>query len=175
MNKVIKGRKRGLHWRMTERLEDLDFANDICLLAQRWSDIKAKLEKLETEAAKVGLKTKEFKTKEMRVNPITDLRLTVNGRDVEQVKSSTYEYLGSPVTTGGGALECPRTTWKRTIERELQKVGISWKEAKRLALDRNKWKSFTKALCSTQEQRERRIRRRRGGGGGRRFTFSFSF
>ena len=95
----------------------------------------------------MGLKIKEFKTKEMRVNPITDLALTVNGRDVEQVKSSTY--LGSPVTTDGGALECPRTTWKRTIERELQKVGISWKEAKGLALDRNKWKSFTKALCST--------------------------
>ena len=36
---------------MMERLEDLDFADDICLLAQRWGDIKAKLEKLETEAA----------------------------------------------------------------------------------------------------------------------------
>ena len=33
-----------------ERLEDLDFADDICLLAQRWGDIKAKLEKFETEA-----------------------------------------------------------------------------------------------------------------------------
>ena len=40
MNNVIKGRKRGLHWRMTERLEDLDFADDICLLEQRWSDIQ---------------------------------------------------------------------------------------------------------------------------------------
>jgi hypothetical protein len=28
----------------------------------------------------------------------------------------------------------PRTTWKRTTETELQKVGISWKEAKRLSL-----------------------------------------
>ena len=46
MNKVVKGRKRGLQWRMTERLEDLDFADDISLLLQRWSDIKAKLEKL---------------------------------------------------------------------------------------------------------------------------------
>jgi hypothetical protein len=31
------------------------------------------------------------------------------------------------------------------------KVGISWKEAKGLlALDRTKWKSFMKALCSTE-------------------------
>ena len=56
MNKVIKGRKRGLQWRMIDGLQDLDFADDICLLAQRWSDIKSKLERLEMEAAKVGLK-----------------------------------------------------------------------------------------------------------------------
>jgi hypothetical protein len=46
MNKVIKGRGRGIQWRMMERLENLDFADDICLLAQRSSDIKAKTEKL---------------------------------------------------------------------------------------------------------------------------------
>jgi hypothetical protein len=43
----------------------------------------------------------------------------------------------------------PRTTRKRTRERELQKVRISWREAQGLALDRTKSKSFTKALCST--------------------------
>jgi hypothetical protein len=41
---------------MMDGLQDLDFADDICLLAQRWSDIKSKLERLEMEAAKVGLK-----------------------------------------------------------------------------------------------------------------------
>jgi hypothetical protein len=39
----------------------------------------------------------------MRVNPSTDLALTVNGREVDQVKSFTY--IGSTVTTLGGALE----------------------------------------------------------------------
>jgi hypothetical protein len=56
MNKVIKGRKRGIQRRMIKRCDDLDFADDICLLAQRWSDMTAKLEKLETEVAKVRLK-----------------------------------------------------------------------------------------------------------------------
>jgi hypothetical protein len=32
-----------------------------------------------------------------------------------------------------------------------------WKEAKGLALDRTTWKSFTKAPCSTREQKKRRI------------------
>jgi hypothetical protein len=88
---------------MMEKLEDLDFAEDVCLLAQRWSDMKAKFKKLENEAAKVGLKINEFKTKEMRINPSTDLELTVNGREVEQVIS--FLYLGSTVTTYGGALQ----------------------------------------------------------------------
>jgi hypothetical protein len=39
MNKVIKGRKRGVQWRMMGSLEDLDFADEICLLVPRWSDI----------------------------------------------------------------------------------------------------------------------------------------
>jgi hypothetical protein len=56
MNKVIKGRKRGIQWRMIERLENLDFADYICLVAQRSSGIKSKTEKLEEEAAKVGLR-----------------------------------------------------------------------------------------------------------------------
>jgi hypothetical protein len=41
---------------MMERLDDVDFADDLCLLAQRSSDIKAKLKKLENEATEVGLK-----------------------------------------------------------------------------------------------------------------------
>jgi hypothetical protein len=32
MEKVVKGRKRGIHLGLQERLEDLDFAEDICLL-----------------------------------------------------------------------------------------------------------------------------------------------
>jgi hypothetical protein len=53
MNKAIKGRKRGVQWIMTEGLKDFDFADDVCLHTQIWSDIKAKLVKLENEAAKV--------------------------------------------------------------------------------------------------------------------------
>lgn len=56
MNKVIRGRKRGIQWRMMERLDNVGFAYDICLLAQRWCDIKAKLKNLENEATEVELK-----------------------------------------------------------------------------------------------------------------------
>jgi hypothetical protein len=32
MKKVITNKKRGITWKLTERLEDLDYADDICLL-----------------------------------------------------------------------------------------------------------------------------------------------
>jgi hypothetical protein len=51
----------------------------------------------------MGLKINEFKSKEMKVNPSTDLALTVNCREVEPVKFLTY--LGSIITIDGGALE----------------------------------------------------------------------
>jgi len=82
MDIVIKGRNRGIQWRMMERLENLDFVVDICLLAQKSSDIKAETEKLEEEAAKVGLRINEFITKKIKVNPSTDLVL-MNGKQME--------------------------------------------------------------------------------------------
>jgi hypothetical protein len=39
--KRVKGlRKRGMQWSMKERLEDLDYADDICLLAQRFCNME---------------------------------------------------------------------------------------------------------------------------------------
>lgn len=51
----------------------------------------------------MGFKINEFKTKEIRVKSSTNLVLTTNSRDVEQMKSFTYP--GSIVTADGGALE----------------------------------------------------------------------
>jgi hypothetical protein len=45
VTKRVKGLgKRGIQWSMKERLEDLDYADDICLLAQRSSDMEEKSE-----------------------------------------------------------------------------------------------------------------------------------
>jgi hypothetical protein len=39
--KRVKGlRKRGIQWSMKDRLEDLDYTDDICLLAQRFCDME---------------------------------------------------------------------------------------------------------------------------------------
>ena len=45
--KIVKGlRKRRIQWSMKEKLEVLDYADNICLLAQRFCDMEEKLKRL---------------------------------------------------------------------------------------------------------------------------------
>jgi hypothetical protein len=53
---------------MKERLEGLDYADDIFLLAQRFWDVEEKLKRLKEEAELIGLHININETKEMRVN-----------------------------------------------------------------------------------------------------------
>ena len=53
---------------MKEGLEELDYADDICLLAQRYCDKEEKLKRLKEEAEQSGLHININKTKEMSVN-----------------------------------------------------------------------------------------------------------
>jgi hypothetical protein len=67
--KRVKGlRQRRIQWSMKERLENLDYADDICLLAQRFCDMEEKLKRLKEEAELVGLHININKTKRMRIN-----------------------------------------------------------------------------------------------------------
>jgi hypothetical protein len=43
---MMSARKGGIYLGMTDRLADLDFADDICLLAQRFRDMEGKLRPL---------------------------------------------------------------------------------------------------------------------------------
>jgi len=47
----------------------------------------------------------------------------------------------------------PKRTWRRTIEDGIRSTGRSWNEVKGIAGDRNAWKLFMDALCSTRSER----------------------
>jgi len=49
----------------------------------------------------------------------------------------------------------PKRTWRRIIEDEIRNTGRSWNEVKGIAGDRNAWKLFMDALCSTRSKRNR--------------------
>ena len=44
MKETTKAGKRGICWTLTEVMEDLDFADDVVLLASRYVDIQDKIE-----------------------------------------------------------------------------------------------------------------------------------
>ena len=55
MRQVTGGRAKRIQWSMTDRLEDVDVADGICMLSPRHCDIEDKLEYLEATAQEYGL------------------------------------------------------------------------------------------------------------------------
>jgi hypothetical protein len=45
----LDGKKRGVLWKLTEHLEDLDYADDIVLLSHNFRDMQAKVNGLVEE------------------------------------------------------------------------------------------------------------------------------
>jgi hypothetical protein len=85
-----------------------------------------------------------------------------------QIKRRKWNWIGHTLRKEVGAIEKtaldwnpqgyrrrgrPRRTWRRTIEDEIKGTGKSWNEVKGIAGDRNAWKLFMDALCSTMSKR----------------------
>ncbi|CAH8288256.1 unnamed protein product [Heterobilharzia americana] len=89
--------------------EDLDFADDLCLMSHKLEDLQAETYKLMEETAKMGLQVNIEKTEVMKI-PHQQLQqqqqqqqqtpITINGRNLKEVTSFTY--LGNTVSTTGG-------------------------------------------------------------------------
>ena len=96
-------RERRIQWSMKERLEDLDYVDDICLLAQRFCDMEEKLKRLKEEAELVGLLININKTKRMGVNVSNIQKFRLEETEIEEVGS--FVYLGSVVSGSRGTEE----------------------------------------------------------------------
>ena len=86
--------KTGIQFTLLQKLEDLDFADDMVLLSQKITHMKQKFAVLVEQAASVGLKINASKTKEMRIrSPANTGNINCVGEVLEQVLAFTY--LGS--------------------------------------------------------------------------------
>jgi hypothetical protein len=83
---------------MNEQLEDLAFADNVCLVSHRLTDMQEKIKDVEKIGKKVGLKINETKTKIMRINTSKMEKISINCKEIEYVNE--YRYLGSVVTGG---------------------------------------------------------------------------
>ena len=103
LKQVTSGVRRGIGWTLTSVLEDLDYADDIVLLAHRHQDMQDKTNALATTAGNLGLKINIKKTRHLRMNGRNNESILVNGEVVDGVDHFTY--LGSKVSTSGDGEE----------------------------------------------------------------------
>ena len=68
MWKTTKDKDTGFRWKLTTKLEDLDFAVDIALLYPSQQMMQRKTLKLQEQAARAGLRVSNEKPKVMRIN-----------------------------------------------------------------------------------------------------------
>ena len=76
-------------------MEDVDYADDICLLAQRFCDMEEMLMRMKEEAELVGLHININKTKGMRVNTSNMQKWWLEETEIEV---GSFVYLGSVVS-----------------------------------------------------------------------------
>ena len=103
MRRTVDGVRTGIRWRMMDTLEDLDYADDIVLLAEAWRHAQQKLERLNQNGLQTGLKINKKKTESLRINAVNNSAFQVDHEDIKDVTSFTY--LGATVTTTGGSSE----------------------------------------------------------------------
>ncbi|XP_071123848.1 uncharacterized protein [Mytilus edulis] len=91
---------RGIQWNFAQRIEDLDFADDLALLSHGLKDMRDKTTELHEIGNKIRLKINIKKTKFMNVKTRKGGPVSIEGKDIEEVDQFTY--LGNIMDRTGG-------------------------------------------------------------------------
>ena len=90
MKETTTGSRNGIQWTLVDQLEDLDFADDLALLAHAHSQMQAKTSKLKAISSKFVLNINTDKTKIIRINGKSNEHITINNLSIAEVTSFTY-------------------------------------------------------------------------------------
>ncbi|VDO83117.1 unnamed protein product [Schistosoma margrebowiei] len=101
MKTSTSGGKRGIQWTSRMRLDDLDFADDLALLSQTQQQMQEKTTSVAAASAAIGFNIHKGKNKVLRYNTSCTNSITIDGEDLEDVK--TFTYLGSIIDGHGGS------------------------------------------------------------------------
>ena len=89
----------GLTWIGSEKLKDLDFADDICLLGENFEEMQQLTDQLASDAAKIGLKINCNKSEIMKKFQPVSAPISVDGVNLKEAEQFTY--LGCSITNDG--------------------------------------------------------------------------
>ena len=101
MRKTTETATRGIRWKFTTCLEDLDFADDIVLISSAREHMQSKTTCLNKSAKTTGLNVSTEKTKILRINHKSKEPVILNNEPIEEVEE--FKYLGSIISKDGGA------------------------------------------------------------------------
>ena len=99
----MKDEGTGLRWKLTSKLEDLNFADDVALISSMQRHVQLKTDRLVENAERTGLRVNVRKCKVMRVNARNNEAITANDLELEDVEK--FIYLGATVCKQGGGQE----------------------------------------------------------------------
>ena len=125
MRRTVRNGKTGIRWKFTSKLDDLDYADDLALIASIKQHLQLKTDRLCRVAQRVGLKVNSQKTKVIRINSRNDDRIYIDGEEVEDVDK--FVYLGATLTKlgrGMGDME-NRISKGRNAYSQLSKIWSS--------------------------------------------------
>ena len=77
---TVKQGQNDIQWTFIKQLDDLDFADNICLLSHSHKHIQNKSSKLMQEAEKTGLKINIEKTKLLKANSTQQAKVQLKGK-----------------------------------------------------------------------------------------------
>jgi len=100
MRTTTSGRRNGIQWTLWKQLDDLDFADDLALLAHNHKQMQEKTTMLAETSGRVGLKINKKKTQLMKINTTANTPVEIDGDPIDEVDS--FVYLGSMLDTHGG-------------------------------------------------------------------------
>ena len=118
MRRVLEGANYGIQWKMNQRLSDLDYADDIVIIAPTVDAVQEMLDKLVLEGGKVGLVINRRKTEIMQTQNGDPVDCYIEGEALPI--SNSFKYLGT-IITDNGSLE---SEFKERIKKAEQAMGM---------------------------------------------------
>ncbi|VDP49706.1 unnamed protein product [Schistosoma margrebowiei] len=93
--------KHGIQWTSMKQLDDLDSADDLAFLSQARQQMQEKTTSVSATSAAISLNKQKRKSNILRYNTACTNPITIDGEDLEDVK--TFTYLGSIIDEQGGS------------------------------------------------------------------------
>ena len=124
MRKTVDGQRTAIRWDFTMLLEDIDYADDLLLPTSRADHIQEKTARLEENAGRVGFKLNPQKFKTQSVREVRRRWYRIEHFPRKEANSDCVVALGLK-PEGKRGRGRPKTTWRRTVEKERDRQGWS--------------------------------------------------